>query len=345
MDSPTRARLRPHRFLALGVIWGAAAWAVELARVQLFSLASLGGYTDAMSYLALERGESVAGVRGLRLLVPALAHAIPEAPLRALSSRSDDVYFAVVRFAIVNWAFLFLTAAALYALMRRWRFTTGEAVLGTLLFFTAMPVIRGGSMPMADPASWFFFAAGVLAIQERTYLGLAAAVALGVFAKESTFLLAVPVLLLPELHRDRLRLLLCMVPAVVAYVVAWRSHNLAGGLPGYVALHAAHPELGARFTLEFLRSPRKWIDLFTSFGLLWLPAIAALRSSSVPAGLRRGSWFVPVLLALIFFNQLNFGRILFLAFPFVIPLAVLGLRDWLDVVVDTNAESSRSGTE
>lgn len=329
--------------LALAIIWAAASWAVGLSRVQFFNASALGGYTDAISYLELERGIAVPGVRGMRVLVPALARAVPEAPLRLLSSRSDAVYFAVVRFALINGAFLFLTAATLYAVIRGWGFADRDALIGTLLFFTAIPVVQGGAMPMADPASWFFFALGVLATQCRSYVGLAATVLVGAFAKESVFLLVLPALLIPDSWRDRLRLAASTLPGLAAYFIAWRANQtISGGLPLYVAWHATHPTAGGRFLIDFLSAPNKWVDLFASFNLLWIPAIAALRAGDVPAPVRRSALFVPMLVALIFLARLNFGRILFLAFPIVLPLAVAGIRRWIDGTIPSATQTDPS---
>jgi hypothetical protein len=43
----------------------------------------------------------------------------------------------------------------------------------------------------------------------------------------------------------------------------------------------------------------------------------------------RWGWLVPPILAVPFLFALVLGRVWFFAFPFVIPLAVAGLWDWL----------------
>ncbi len=72
-----------------------------------------------------------------------------------------------------------------------------------------------------------------------------------------------------------------------------------------------------------------FLDLFSSFGLLWLPAIFALKYQKLPQELYRYSLLIPFLLGIIVFFGLNLGRALFMAFPVIIPLALFGIRYFL----------------
>ena len=102
------------------------------------------------------------------------------------------------------------------------------------------------------------------------------------------------------------------------------------------------PPAGDIRTYEFLTSSRFWeydplrriLLLHTyaatamTFGLLWLPAIYACLYAPLPLFLKRSLWFVPLVVSTFLFGPANMQRALFLTFPVVIPLAVLGLYQW-----------------
>ncbi len=75
----------------------------------------------------------------------------------------------------------------------------------------------------------------------------------------------------------------------------------------------------------------KLADLFSSFNLLWFPALYALIRCNPPTLLYRWSYLAIVMLIMILLFGLSLGRILFYAFPVVIPLALYGIRGMLEV--------------
>jgi hypothetical protein len=80
--------------------------------------------------------------------------------------------------------------------------------------------------------------------------------------------------------------------------------------------------------LRFLRL-NTYVSIAIAFGPLWLPAIYAWGRCSLPVFLRHCLWFIPLAIMAIIVGTGNTSRSLFLIFPVVIPLAVLGLSRWL----------------
>ena len=314
--------------------------------MQFYSPDRLAGYTDTRDYVALHEGRPVAGARGYRLLTPALAALVPEAPLRRLTTQREvrPEWLAAVRFSLVNAAFLVLTAAALQRLMLGLGFAFPAALLGTLLFFTAHPVVQSGSFPMVDAGSWCALAVGAMLVLERRALLLALAFAVGMFAKETLVLLLPLTVLAPTSWRERARLLAATVPGLAAYLAFrfWISPDPAESYSRLSDL-ASHPSMPLGWVASVGTSPARLVDLLASFGLLWVPAIAALRRRDTPAVLRRWALLVPILLALIVLAYWNLGRVLFYAFPVVIPLAVLGLERWWRDAAGSATRGTREG--
>jgi hypothetical protein len=326
-----RSRAELRRWLAALAVWCTASYAVALSRVQLYDPAHVAGYSDVADYVRLYEGKPLEGVRRYRVLTPTLARLVPEAPLRRLTTQEVVTadWLAAVRFSVVNAAFLVLTAAALCALMLALGLSFGTALVGTLLFFTAQPVVQSGSLPMVDAGAWCALAAGAWCIATRRAWALALVCVVGMFAKETTALLVPLVLLAPWPWAERARLLAATAPGVLAYAAVrfWLAPDPAEG-GGTLAIVAAHPELSLEWVTSVVTSPARLLDLAASFGLLWLPAVAALRSSATPPILRRWFWIVPLLLLLIAVAFWNLGRVLFHAFPVVVPLAAIGLERW-----------------
>lgn len=336
---PPRALLTnfapPRRFAACFVVWLMASYAIALSHAQLFDpdTAHLrtGAYRDPLRYVGMVEGIDPGGHWRYRVLVPGMARAIPAAPLRVVSTRPaiSDAWLASVRLLFVNVLFLTLTGATLFVLLMRLGFSHTESLLGTLLFYTAFPVVQAGGVPSVDPASWFFFALAAYAIATTNLWLLAAAFAVGIYAKESVLLALPLVVLAPFTWRARAALLAATAPGVLLYLAVRFVWLPAPGdyLPA-AAAGARGAERAWAFVVSVFTRPNRLIDLLSSFGLLWVPAVASYSRGEGPPLLRRWALFVPLLALAILYLGLNLGRILFLAFPIVIPFALLGLRYW-----------------
>ncbi len=315
-----------------------ASYAIALSHAQLFEPETVqqrtSAYRDPQRYVGMVQGASPGGHWHYRVLVPAMARLIPDAPLRAISSRPapTDAWIASVKLRFVNVLFLTLTAGVLYLLLATLAFTPVESLLGTLLFFTSMPVLQAGGVPSVDPASWFFFVLAVLALRVANVWLFGVAVAVGMLAKESIVLVLPLALLAVESWRTRAIFLLAAAPGILLYLGARFVWFPAPGDYLPAAASGAHGlERALRFVASVFTRPNRLIDLFSSFGLLWVPAVHAYARGDGTPALRRWALFVPMLALTILYFGLNLGRILFLAFPIVLPFAMLGLRRWWNV--------------
>jgi hypothetical protein len=293
---------------------------------------------DSSAYLEMYNGGRPPPFE-YRVLTPWLARIVPEPP-RWLFARGREVsadWIARVRFAVVNMCFLTLTAIALWYFLRTFDFSALESTLGTLLFLDCTPVVQQSGFPMIDPSAYFFMILGFLAVRLDLPLLLMAAVAIGVFAKETTFALVFAALLAPIERGRKLLMVSALIPAAASYALIRYIIPVSPGGGLFEQWYGHTP-------LAYMRSlfvPDRALDLLSSFGFLWVFAILALVEGEVPKALRRWSWFIVVILGTMIMTEPNLGRELVLAFPVVIPLALFGIRRRL--VLSSKQASSVEG--
>jgi hypothetical protein len=148
------------------------------------------------------------------------------------------------------------------------------------------------------------------------------------FARESTAYVLVPILALKSPGSARLRKILLCLPGILAYLVF--RLVLYPTKMGW--------NYGVADTLDNLRltvtTPGRWGWILTdgglAFGLLWILAfwgwciLVRRRDWSHP--LFRLSFLIPFAVAIPNLIWANIGRLFYLAFPAVIPLALLPIR-------------------
>ena len=309
--------------------------------VQTFDPAQPLGYTDTKDYLEMYHGRPGTGIRGYRVLVPSLARALsilPAPSSAVFRSLRNPESIAVMHFAVVNLAFLLLSCLALYYLQRGFAFTRIQAMGGTILFLGCTYVVRAITLPMTESAFYSFFLLGLIAIRKSKPWLLCVAFAAGMLAKE-LMILVVPFIFLTRLSwRRRSWLLISLVPGMMVYM----------GLRVVITPSVPDPYAGGRFflmTSDYLLNIMRFntlAQLFMAFSALWLPSLYALARCKVPADLRRWVWFAPIVLAGMLINgAYNFGRSSFVTFPVIIPLAVIGLSEWIACDGPLNKDGQR----
>ena len=182
-----------------------------------------------------------------------------------------------------------------------------------------MIVIRSGGLPMTDPGLWFFLVLGFVAIQRDLPWLLVLSSAVGALNNDNCLLLEPMTLLAPYAWRNRIRLLISVLPGFLAFFALRVLVNVPGDdflLSGQV-LGYLRPSI-----LRFLRL-NTYISIAITFGPLWLPAIYAWVRCPLPVFLRRCLWCIPLVVTAIIVGTGNTSRSLFLIFPVVIQLAVL----------------------
>lgn len=247
-------------------------------------------------------------------------------------------------FQVVTFTSLWLTGAAVFALVKRSGHPLHLAATGMLLFFSFAFAVKFNMWDfwLGDPLAFLFLALGVLCIVAEWDGLFAVCVAVGVIAKESV-VFVVPLfygLRATQLwdRRTAKRALLVGVPSIAVLVFvrlaipAWNSH------PAYIAslpppirwnahnLPTYSPWFILRQTLaRRAAQPASWfVRTVSAFGLpaLVLAACGGRRNLRL---LSRAAPFLLLVLSQELF-ALNTERLLVLAFPVVILLALEGAR-------------------
>jgi hypothetical protein len=230
----------------------------------------------------------------------------------------------VLRFALLTSLLTFLTALVVFYLCRGFGISRVLSLLGSILYvgLTFVLVVQG--IPHVDAGFFLCFGLAALALQRRNVALLFASVTVGIFVKEGIVLVALLIALLPVSLLSRVRLGLVMVPAVVAFAAVkyWLFPMQTEFLGSATDIAAIRQGFSHLVTLNGLG----WI--FMGFNFLWLPFVYALRWCRPDPLLVRWAWSIPVLiLAAPLAGSDHYARFLLLAFPAVIPLAVLGIGE------------------
>jgi hypothetical protein len=306
--------------------------------------------SDVHEYIAIYNGGSIEGIEKpfrYRVVVPELARLVPDPPDVLL--RGSDVTgekIVKLKFGLVNIVFLLLAAWSLFLLLGTLSFGEADAFLGALLFLGSFWVLLLSGIPLVDAGAYGVLAFGCLACARDWRLPLAAAVLVGMFVKETSALLLVFALCFHPAWRTRIAQALACLPGLAAYVVVrlWVWPTSEGYSYSVGKVWGAIPDLFAA---------RPLFEIAATFGPLWILAAIGVRAAfarrgdsgapASPAVPARLLWFVAAVVALMLANggaerwvgavqrggaagASSFGRTLFLAFPVVIPYALVGLR-------------------
>jgi hypothetical protein len=285
-----------------------------------------GSNTDILPYMALARGEEIDSevLREARILTIWLVRALPDPPgyIFAAGREVDEEWLLKVKFAAVNSAFLIGTALLLWFYSTQIGFSVMESYLAMLLFLTSLTVVYQGAIPLVDPSAFFFIAFGVVAIAAGNLWLFAIVMTVGLFAKESVgFILPLALVTVP---RRRLWWLAAALPGIAIYMTwRWLAVPQGSGDAGHLDPDMVRKAIDV--IPSYLRINRV-AELVSSFGLLWVPAVYALVTGRLSGEMRRQYLWVVALLAVAVFLATGLGRTLFLAFPVIIPSAVIGIR-------------------
>ncbi|MBN1097653.1 hypothetical protein JKP76_17420 [Blastococcus sp. TML/C7B] len=253
-----------------------------------------------------------------RVVVPFLARGW------VLAFGRPEVHDVRVAFAVLDLLGLAVAAWAVSLLLRRLGLTAAEGFTGALLFLGAWPVLRFGGAVLVDAWSHAVLTLAAWAVVARRNGALVLIAGVGMFVRETTVFAALLVLVLPATWPDRVRQLACFAPGVLGYLL--------------LRFVVAPTDVGYRYNLD--RFDRQVADVLGWSGLPYtlrelalvfgaagpLFVLGLLRNRRTGELPRRLVWLVPAALVIPFLIASNLGRIWFLAFPAVIPLAVLGLR-------------------
>ena len=283
-------------------------------------------------YVKIYEGERLDEVRPpcrYRALVPLAARFAPPLPsIFVRDPKTEQNQRILFKFAVTNLVGLTLAATFLFLLMRALRFERLECLLGGLLFLASYyPLIRG-AIPLVDAWAYACLAGCLYALLRGKSLLLFVLFSVGVFVKETTFLVLLAALLLRTPRPVKLARLARFAPAALAYLV-FRFLLYPAEEPTYWAASVV------QYSFDLFVSGARLAYLLKgllAFGFLWLFAVygwAKIRRDR-DHPLVRWAPLVPILLIAPFLLVVNIGRMWTYAFPIVIPLGVLGIREFLD---------------
>jgi hypothetical protein len=283
------------------------------------------GWGDSHNYVDSYYGKEVWGHWRYRILTIELAKLVP-AQVERLLTQATPARRAYIHFAVVNLGFLTLTGLLFFAYCRYLTGNVWLAVLGAVIFLTCRTA-QSASLPLVDASAFFFLLLGMWAILRRAPFLLFMAMLIGVFAKETTLLLW-PLLWLADHIATRQKLLLSalLIPGTFIYLI-WRF--VLDVDPGDQLFNIKQVGDFPK-QLHGMLNPNGFIDIVSSFNLFWIPAGVAASHLSYPSILRRWLWLFPLIMAMIVFLGGSYGRILFLTFPVIIPLALFGIDHWIN---------------
>jgi hypothetical protein len=282
------------------------------------------GWGDSHRYVAMYYGERSWGHWRYRIFTTELAKLVPSQVEQLLTDPTPNRR-AYIHLAVVNLGFLTLTGLLFFAYCRHLVGDVWLALLGAVIFLTCRASLQ--SAPLVDASSFFFLLLGMWAILRRRPLLLLMAMLVGVFAKETTLFLW-PLLWLADhiAMRQKLILSALLIPGTFAYLI-WRFVlDLDPAGTSYFDIHKARDFLSQ---LHGMLTPSGFLDISSSFNLFWIPAAFSVFYLPYPSILKRWLWFVLLIMMMMLLLGGSYGRILFLAFPVIIPLAVIGIQYWV----------------
>ena len=297
-----------------------------LTSMNTLSVDNLGGLSDASDYVRLYYGEHVENQRRYRMGTIWLAQLVPDSIERLLRREPTRFVRAHIHFALVNLFFLTSAGVVFFIYLSHFFETPWLSLLGVTMFLTSRVVLQQGGAPMVDPSAFLFLLLGALAIlKDRPWL-LVGSFAVGLVMKETALFLW-PLLWLSELSFRRKRLYsVWLLPATILYL-SYRFVIDPISEDTFFNLSLA----GQAFSqIRSMLTPNGVLDWFSSFGLFWFPALYAIVFSEKPTVLKSWLWLIVILALSVIFLWGNPARSLFLAFPVVIPVALIGIRDWVE---------------
>jgi len=310
------------KFTVVLIISLTASYAIVYTGIQSFSESEPGGNSDALIYLSMYNLKTVYGHWRYRVLTPFLARALPDLPNSLFNNGRaiTDFWIAKAKIGIINFLFLSATGILLFYFLLSFDFSFFESLIGILLFYTARPVVQSAGAPMVEASTYFFLILCFYAIRLNNLPLLTLCSSIGIFAKEATFIIILSAVLFSEL-KNKIKAIFLLFPGIAIYLI-FRFYIYPDPQETYFNINI----LIAWSRLYSLIRFNKVMDLFSSFGLLWIPAIYALINRKGSTQILRWSYLILILLGVIFLLGPNLGYSLFYVFPVIIPLALYGIR-------------------
>ena len=255
--------------------------------------------------------------------------------LSKLLDKEKDERTILLLFYLLNFVIISATAYVLYLFLLQLGFKQFIALLGITIFLTSRVTIYSTAVPLVDSAYY-------LAIALVVYLALVGKITLLAFLFPLLILTKeniIPILLMPfankaNYHQKRVYILSAglFVAVITFFLARFLIDNYQSVAPDGVTNDFLHI-IATHFTFVKLHILKLFSlagihDVFHSFTFFWFLAFIGYfinkkqKKLSIPL-------FISLLIPIsIFFSILsgNFGRMLFTAFPVVIPYALISIQ-------------------
>lgn len=314
-------------FILCGAIASGFAWSsfsnARLSRTPI--------HGDATHYVEIYRGVELDEVDApfrFRVFTPYLARWVPplpswlaKDPVRGVSAEARVVF----RFGVLNALGLAVAGLYLFLLLDELGFTGTEGLVGSTLFLTSYYPALVATTPLVDAWAYAFLAMGLYALLAKRPGLLILAFTLGLFNKEPIFLLPLAAVMLPALNEERRRWALLFLPPLTVYLL---FRLVAYPAPVALAEFSHQGAYMERLLVgsDFLTIPK---DFLRSFHVLWVLAAIGWTKVDSDSPLYRWRWLTFVVVLAPFVLVKSLGRTWSFAFPFVLPLTLLGIRGWM----------------
>ena len=233
-------------------------------------------------------------------------------------------------FGIVNTLFIFLSSLVLFAFLKELQFSKKFSLIGSLLFIFSFPTFWYGSACLTDATGIFFMLVGVYLIKKNyPLISIVFATSLGVLAREMVIVL-LPLYMLCDAKRSFRKLFLFAIPLIVLSLVRiYFSPKV--GVHSWYWFHISWD-----FVLFNLTRVDMWVTLILTLGIFPFLIIVGYLKDTWTANIDKEDL---ILLKNIFisfsiipgyaFTAAYFdGRYIWVLYPVLIPLSLLGLP-WL----------------
>lgn len=313
--------------LYFSVSFNVTYWAI--AKYDVYS--NLHAVGDAESYINMSHGdfEGVGRPYCYRVLMPAVVSFLNDnfEPVDFLSRYYDDVERKMIQlnFGLVNIFILTFMGFLFHVFCLELGFSDWEAVTGVLLFFTSFFTVNYYTVPLVDSMACFFVLVSVYAIWRGSLFWLALGFLLGMLTKEST-LVVLLIILLDKRALIPHRLLACL-PGLVLYFSLVVMFPVSVGQSIFTIMSDPVQLSDSVFRGLSEVNLYTFIENTQMYMFLWVLFFYGLLSVDIHPFIKSKLWLLVLPFVVPFFvKSAAVSRVGFYLFPFVIPVALSGLR-------------------
>jgi len=231
----------------------------------------------------------------------------------------------------IFWNFIFLagTVFLLNHFLNILGFSQNYSIFGSLLFLACPAIFMAFSLPVhtrEDFLGYFLLTLGLIFTVKKKLITMTLVAVLGVFCRETLLILPFYFLFFSDTPKFYKRILIAAIPIIV-----WVCFRIIYGLESYDYWE------GFRWNLENLEQVAGFF--FITFGALWLPFFVNLlklktlcrevNNAGFRSLLKASPWVLSLVFVMTFLGGIfNEIRLMFLIFPWVIPLSLLFFRKY-----------------